>query len=109
MEPTITHTVEDTFILDKDAYADKIEEEVEPCLDTLKSSLRKRSRDNREKLLRHDEPAVPKKSNAKSIFREYSEVTKLNASMSQPNQDILEAVTPIKLNETVQEACGDSS
>lgn len=31
-EPTISHTVEDTLILDKGAYADKIEEEEEPCL-----------------------------------------------------------------------------
>lgn len=60
---------------------------------------------------RQIEPAViPKKSNAKSIFREYSEVTKLNASMTQKNSETLEAVTPIKLNETqAQEMYGESS
>ena len=81
-EPTISHTVEDTFILDRDAYTGKIGEEEEPCLDTLKSSLRKSSRDKREKISHQNEPMIPKKSTAKSIFREYSEVTKLNTSMT---------------------------
>jgi len=51
-DQTIANTIEDTFIVDKDTYNDKIGEEVEPSLDTLKSSLRRSSRDKREKLYR---------------------------------------------------------